>query len=61
MDNRDVADFDEPSIQPHTDTMQSNRSRIMATTKYLWDDETDTVVMEKDGADTTQAVYHTAL
>ncbi|MFQ5732194.1 MAG: RHS repeat domain-containing protein [Planctomycetaceae bacterium] len=30
----------------------------MATTKYLWDDETDTVVMETDGSGTTQAVYN---
>jgi len=31
---------------------------MATTTKYLRDDETDTVVMEKDGAGSTQAVYH---
>ncbi len=31
----------------------------MPVTKYLWDDESDTVVMEKNGAGDTTAVYHT--
>lgn len=31
----------------------------MPTTKYLWDDESDTVVMEKNGLGNTTAVYHT--
>ena len=30
----------------------------MAVTQYLWDNVTDTVVMEKDGAGNTTAVYH---
>ncbi len=29
----------------------------MAVTKYLWDDDTDTVVMEKDGANNVTAEY----
>jgi len=30
----------------------------MATTKYVWDVVNDTVLMETDGSNTTQAVYH---